>query len=97
MVIQFVAGRLMAPDPKTGGETFAVVRNLTTSKYGITIPAGEKNSVAYNFATELHPQDLRLSLVAMIASENGTIYSLPAYSETVSIVEPDLSIFDPQM
>ena len=61
------------------------------------IPAGQSESISYNFATELQPQDLKLNLAAVVTDSEGTPYTLPAFNETVSIVEPDTSIFDPQM
>jgi hypothetical protein len=53
--------------------------------------------LSYEFATELHPQDLRLNIMAVLMSEAGGIFSMSAYNETVSIVEPDASFFDPQL
>ena len=61
------------------------------------IPAGQSESISYNFVTELQPQDLKLNLAAVVTDSEGTPYTLPAFNETVSIVEPDTSIFDPQM
>jgi hypothetical protein len=73
-----------------------IVRNLTAMPYNVDIPAGQNQSLTYNFATELHPQDLRLFLAAIvIKGEAG--YQIPAFNGTVSIVEAPLSIFDPQM
>ncbi len=53
--------------------------------------------VSYAFSTMMHPQDLRLTLVAMLSSELGAIYTVNAFNETVSVVEPDASFFDPQL
>ena len=61
------------------------------------IPAGERESVAYSFATELHPQDMRLTVTAVLTTDMGGLYQVTAYNETVSIVEPDASLFDPQL
>ena len=61
------------------------------------IPAGEKESVSYSFATELHPQDLRLQLAVVLTNELGTTFTLSAFNETVSVVEPDASLFDLQL
>ena len=97
VTVAFIGGSLLGPDPKTNGETSLIVRNVTSTRYNVAIPAGEKESVSYSFATELHPQDLRLNLVAIITNSAGAIYTLQAYNETVSIVEPDASLFDPQM
>jgi hypothetical protein len=70
---------------------------LTTSRYNAEIPAGEKTTLAYNFATELHPQELRLTIATILSDVNGAYYTVPAFNETVSVVEQDTSIFDPQM
>ena len=73
------------------------MRNLTATKYSVEIPAGEKESVSYSFATELHPQDLKLRLFAVVTSDAGQVYQVQAFNETVSVVEPDASFFDPQL
>ncbi|MCJ1391591.1 hypothetical protein MMC18_004455 [Xylographa bjoerkii] len=95
--VAFVGGSLWGPDPKTNGATSRIVRNVTSTRYNVEIPAGEKESVSYSFATELHPQDLRLQLTAVVANEAGTMYTLNAFNETVSVVEPDASLFDVQL
>lgn len=80
-----------APDPPV------VLRNLTAAKYGVQIPAGEKETLTYSFATEMHPQDLRLSIAAVLQNEAGSVFTKMVYNETVSVVEAPMSIFDPQM
>jgi hypothetical protein len=70
---------------------------LTTTRYNVEIPAGEKQNLVYTFATELHPQELRLNLATILSDVNGDYYTVPAFNETVSVVEQDTSIFDPQM
>lgn len=79
----------MAEEPRN-------IRNLTSTRYKIQIPPGEKDSLSYSFATELHPQDLRLRIIASIMSDKG-IFSVQAFDEIVSVVEAPTSIFDPQM
>jgi hypothetical protein len=74
-----------------------VIRNLTSQKYSIEIPAGAEETVPYTFTTELHPQDLRLQLVAVLRDSKNSFYSVPVYNETVSVVEAATSFFDPQM
>ncbi|KAI9760895.1 MAG: Importin alpha subunit (Karyopherin alpha subunit) (Serine-rich RNA polymerase I suppressor protein) [Chaenotheca gracillima] len=73
------------------------VRNLTSSRFNIQIPAGQKESLSYSFATELHPVDLRLNIAAIVSDEKGAFYTVQAFNETVAIVEPATSIFDPQI
>lgn len=92
VTVNFVGGSLWSLEEKS-----SIVRNLTTTRYGVEIPAGEKQSLSYSFATEMHPQDLRLNLVSLIFDGEGAIFSLPAFNGTVSVVEPETSIFDPQM
>ncbi|KAK1809468.1 Increased recombination centers protein 22, partial [Friedmanniomyces endolithicus] len=79
-----------APDPPV------VLRNLTAQKYGVQIPAGESETLTYSFATEFHPQDLRLSIAAVLQDGKGTVFTKMVYNETVSVVEAPLSFFDPQ-
>lgn len=76
-----------------------MVRNLTAQRYGVQIPAGEKESVTYTFATEMHPQDVRLNIAAILmkGGEQGAVFTKMVFNETVSIVEAPMSIFDPQM
>lgn len=74
-----------------------IVRNLTTSRYSLEIPAGQKESLSYSFTTEMHPQDLRLQIAAIVSSAEGNLYTLHPHNGTVSVVEPETSIFDPQM
>lgn len=74
-----------------------MVRNLTATRYAIEIPAGQKESISYSFATEMHPQDLRLNLAAILTDSEGKFFTVQAFNGTVSVVEPETSIFDPQM
>ena len=93
--VAFIGGSLWTPDIDPQGSR--IVRNLTTTRYNVEIPAGQKESLSYSFATELHPQEMRLNLAAVLSDNKGTFYNLQAFNETVSIVEPDTSFFDPQM
>ncbi|KAI9827354.1 MAG: hypothetical protein M1819_006997 [Sarea resinae] len=95
VTIAFVGGSLWTTGFEP--EESVVVRNLTTTRYGVEIPAGEKESLSYTFATDLHPQDLRLNLVSVVTDGQGTFYTLQVFNETVSVVEPETSIFDPQI
>ncbi len=83
--------------PEGAHPSIAIVRNLTATRYDVEILAGEKQSLPFTFTTDLHPQDLRLNLIAVVQSQAGNIYQVQAFNETVSVVEPATSIFDPQM
>ena len=95
--VAFIGGALWAPDAKTKGETSVIVRNITSTRYNVQVPAGSEVPVTYKFATELHPQELRLALQAVITTDFGAVYTLNAFNETVNVVEPDASFFDPQL
>ena len=93
ITINFAGGSLWTLDP----EASFLIRNLTAVRYGVEVSPGSKESVPYTFATEMHPQDLRLNIAAVISDHKNTFYTVQAYNSTVSVVEPDTSIFDPQM
>lgn len=61
------------------------------------IPAGESETITYTFAQELHPQELRLNLAAVLQNTEGKVFTKMIYNETVTVVEAPMSIFDPQM
>ncbi|CAG7946255.1 unnamed protein product [Penicillium nalgiovense] len=92
ITVNFVGGSLRNPDDQT-----QIVRNLTATRYAIEVPAGEKETISYSFATEMHPQDLQMTLSAIISDSEGRLLPILAHNGTVSIVEADTSIFDPQI
>jgi hypothetical protein len=79
------------------GDQLHVLRNLTAQRYSIEIPAGEAETVTYTFSTEMHPQDVRLNLVAVLKDNKDAFYTVSVYNETVTVVEAPTSFFDPQM
>jgi hypothetical protein len=97
--ISLIGGVLatLQPLPPGAHPSMAIVRNLTSAKYGVEIPAGAQQSLPYTFTTDMNPQDLRLQIVAIVQSQEGLVYQLQAYNSTVSVVEAPTSIFDPQM
>lgn len=99
LTLAFVGGALssLQPLPEDAHPSLAVVRNLTNVRYEVEIGAGENQVVPYSFTTDLNPQELRLNLIALIATQAGAIYQVSAYNGTVSVVEPPTSLFDPQM
>jgi len=96
VTVNFIGGSLWTADLDSQGNP-RILRNLTTTRYNLEIPAGGKESLSYSFATELHPQDLRLNLATVLSNGAGKFFTVQVYNETVSIVEQDTSIFDPQI
>jgi len=91
--VHFIGGALWSLGPDS-----ASVRNLSMVRAGpITIRPGETHRLEYGINTELHPQDLRLLLAAVVEHPAGQFSEITAYNGTVSIVEAPISIFDPQM
>lgn len=79
-----------APDPPV------VMRNLTGAKFDTLVQPKTTETLTYAFATIMHPQDLTLELKTMI-SRGPRVFTVTAFSESVSIVEAPVSILDPQM
>jgi hypothetical protein len=96
--LRVIGGSLWSLDtPADAVGTDGAVRNLTSHMYDIAIPAGENITFDYSFATEMHPQDLKLLLAAIVENKEGLTFQIGAFNGTVSIVEAPISIFDPQM
>ncbi|ORY19627.1 hypothetical protein BCR34DRAFT_527993 [Clohesyomyces aquaticus] len=91
-----IIGGSLIQDGLAGAESH-IVRNLTAARYSTEIPAGASETITYTFSTEVHPQDLRLQLVAVLKDSKDAFYTLSAYNETITVVEAPTSIFDPQM
>lgn len=73
-----------------------VVKNLTSTKYGVSIGAGETKQLTYTFKEDMNPQSLRLNILAMVTAKDGAVYQIQAFNDTISIVEPPTSFFDPK-
>ncbi|GLB40502.1 putative signal sequence receptor alpha chain [Lyophyllum shimeji] len=75
-------------------ETHRLIKNLTTTKYGVPLMDGIKIQVPYAFYSEFKPGDLRLNVWLEHSLDDGSKYRVPAYDSVVTIVEPEISIFD---
>ncbi|KAL8916263.1 MAG: hypothetical protein Q9208_008618 [Pyrenodesmia sp. 3 TL-2023] len=97
--VVFIGGSLWTrPNTPSSPPVPQIVRNLTTTRYNaVEIPAGEKESVEYRFTTELQPQELVLNLAAVLRGEGGEVVTVPAFNETVAVVEAEMGFFDPQI
>jgi hypothetical protein len=91
--VSIVGGSLM----QDASSNAQILRNLTAQKLNIEIPAGAEQTVPYSFSTEMHPQDVRLHLIAVLKDHKGAFFTVSVYNETVTVVEAPTSIFDPQM
>ncbi|KKF95485.1 Increased recombination centers protein 22-2 [Ceratocystis platani] len=90
--LAFVGGRIAKPiTPDT------IMVNLTTTPYGESIPAGETKAVEYAFELDMNAQEVLLNLVAVVSDSRGQIYQVMAYNNMASIVEPPVSLLDPQI
>lgn len=80
-----------APDPPV------IVHNLTASRYGTQVPAGERQSFTYTFQTDLQPQDLNLNLGVMLQDGKNRVFQQTVFNGTVAVSDAPISLFDPQM
>lgn len=97
--VAFVAGALSNPEvlPEGTPAYQSIVRNLTAVQYNAAIEVGETKSLSYAFAQDLHPQDVRLQILAVVTNDKGGLFQVPAYDAIAAVVEPPTSFFDPQM
>jgi len=82
-----VAGSFHHPD------TDAVIKNASALQYGIQLIEGTKIQIPYMFHSEFKPGDIRLNIWLEHTVDNEK-YRVAAYDSIVTVVEPEVSIYD---
>jgi len=82
-----VAGSFHNPD------TNALIKNTSALQYGLRLLEGSKLQIPYSFHSEFKPGDLRLNIWLEHVVDDEK-YRVTAYDSIVTIVEPEMSIFD---
>ncbi|RIA84758.1 translocon-associated protein, alpha subunit [Glomus cerebriforme] len=90
--IDLITGALINKDDPS-----EIYRNLTTYRYSIAAPSMDHVDFIYNFYAEFPPQDLGLLLYVYFTDENAKKFRGVGYNGTVTVVDPDVSIFDLQL
>lgn len=96
ITLQLLGGALWTPESAADVPS-RIVRNLTSQSYGTQVPAGEKETFTYKFATEMHPADLNLKIAAITIDDKGSPYVIKAFEGDVSVVEAPTSFLDPKV
>jgi hypothetical protein len=98
VTVRVVGGSLWSLEgPPDVSNLSGAVRNLTSVVYNVEVPAKSNITFDYQFSTEMHPQNLRLLLAAIVENTKGVTFQVEGFNGTVSVVEAPISIFDPQM
>lgn len=97
--VAFVAGSLTTTKelPADAPSYQSILRNLTAVQYSADVEAGEKKTLTYSFALDMHPQDVTIRLTAVVMDSKGNIFQIPALEDKASVVDAPVSFFDPQM
>ncbi|RGB26097.1 translocon-associated protein, alpha subunit [Rhizophagus diaphanus] len=90
--IETVTGQLFNKDNPS-----EIYRNLTVYKYSVAAPSMDHVEVNYNFYAEFPPQELGLYIYVYFSDENAKKFRGVGYNDTVTVVDPEVSIFDLQL
>lgn len=74
-------------------ETGTLIKNTSSSAYGIPLLEGSKLQIPYSFYSEFKPGDLRLNIWLEHTVDDDK-YRVTAYDSVVTIVEPEPSWLD---
>jgi len=74
-----------------------VVKNFTSMKIGTAVEHGLQLDKIYTFTADMAEQEVNLVIAVVVTTPAHEVVSVQAYNGTVLIVEPEASIFDPQM
>ncbi|KAF8243236.1 hypothetical protein K440DRAFT_606348 [Wilcoxina mikolae CBS 423.85] len=91
ITVRYVGGSLV--DPAKG----VAVKNFTSLKVGTTVGHDLQLVQPWQFTTDLKEQILQLQISLVLSTGDNEIVTVQSYNGPVSIVEPEASIFDPQM
>lgn len=76
---------------------WTLLRNASTLKYNVPLPAGANFSVPFQVFSEFRPQDVGLTVWANILDGSGATHRHVAMNSTVQVVEQAHSWFDPAL
>ncbi|CAG8531531.1 14924_t:CDS:2 [Racocetra fulgida] len=90
--INAVAGALVNKDNPN-----EIYRNLTAAKYSLKAPSMDHVELPYYFYAEFPPQELDIILFVFFSDDEKRQFRGVGYNGTVTIVDPEHSLFDLQL
>ncbi|CAG8532197.1 3580_t:CDS:2 [Diversispora eburnea] len=74
-----------------------IVQNISYARFATPVPAMDHVDISYNFYAEFKPQEYELVLYVLFVDKDKKQFKGVGFNETVTIVDPDQSIFDLQL
>jgi len=90
--IHYLAGAFVNP-----GNFSQIVRNITAIRYDVNVGPKESADISFHFYSEFPPQDMGLVVVVDFSDLDGKRYTGIAHNATITITDPENSIFDLQL
>jgi len=90
--VHYLAGAFVNP-----ANFSQILRNITALRYDVNVGPKESADIPFTFYSEFPPQEIGLVVVVDFSDLDGKRYTGIAHNATVTITDPESSIFDLQL